>query len=535
MKNLRLIISFLVCVSLVLFFSSYKGNNGDKTKITGVDTGNMYIGWASADITPDKPVLLIGQMYARISEGVRDPLTVTALAIESGTGPSSEKAIMISCDLVCISDAFTEKDNLRENVRELLKVSLPELRPEQIIINATHTHTAPLGSSASAKDYYGIDLNVMPLADYLDFSCRRIASAAEQAWKNRKPGGISFGLGHAVVGHNRLAVYMSGKSVMYGKTDKPEFSHVEGAEDPSVNLLYTWDNKSKLTGMIINIGCPSQESESDYLISADYWHDTRLEVRHRLGKDIYILPQCSAAGDQSPHILVGAKAEERMQLLMGPDSVKTGKGSLGQRKQIAVSIADAVTSVLPYMKANIEWSPVFEHRMEIVNLSKRLISIEDVNNTSKEIEQWKKRYDSLLLEIKENPAMKEKPRWYKQITKSYSMISYEQSVMDRYDLQKTQPLMPVEIHVLRVGDIVMATNPFELYLDYGLRIKGRSPAVQTFIVQLTNGYSGYLPTQRAVAGGSYGAVAASNLIGPEGGQELVEKTLELINAVWQKK
>jgi hypothetical protein len=233
--------------------------------------------------------------------------------------------------------------------------------------------------------------------------------------------------------------------------------------------------------------------------------------------------------------MVGAKAEERMQRLMGPDSIKTGKGSLGQRKQIAVSIADAVTSVLPYMKTNIEWSPVFEHRMEIVNLSRRLISIEDVNNTHKEIEPWKKQYDSLLLEINENPTMKEKPRWYKPITKCYTMIRVGESVRDRYELQKIQPKMPIEIHVLRIGDIVMATNPFELYLDYGIRIKGRSPAVQTFIVQLTNGYSGYLPTQRAVAGGSYGAVPSSNLIGPEGGQELVEKTLELINAAWLKK
>jgi hypothetical protein len=30
-------------------------------------------------------------------------------------------------------------------------------------------------------------------------------------------------------------------------------------------------------------------------------------------------------------------------------------------------------------------------------------------------------------------------------------------------------------------------------------------------------------------------VPTSTLIGPEGGQELVEKTLEMINDIWQKK
>ncbi len=109
-----------------------------------------------------------------------------------------------------------------------------------------------------------------------------------------------------------------------------------------------------------------------------------------------------------------------------------------------------------------------------------------------------------------------------------------QSVKERYELEKIQPTMPVEIHVIRIGDIVIATNQFEFYLDYGIRIKGRSPSVQTFIVQLT-GSGTYLPTPRSVAGGAYGAVPASTLIGPEGGLEFVEKTLDMINDVWENR
>ena len=77
----------------------------------------------------------------------------------------------------------------------------------------------------------------------------------------------------------------------------------------------------------------------------------------------------------------------------------------------------------------------------------------------------------------------------------------------------------------------MASNPFELYLDYAIRIKGRSPAIQTFIIQLA-GSGTYLPTSRSTTGGSYGADSASTNISPEGGRELVEKTLELINFTW---
>ncbi|MCK9412508.1 MAG: hypothetical protein M0Q53_09425 [Prolixibacteraceae bacterium] len=526
MKRLRYVNSFLVFVSILLFFSSCVEKKGDKTKNTLADTGNMLIGWASENITPDSPVLISGQFHARVSEGVMDPVTVTALAIESGTGPSSEKAIMISCDLAGINN------DLLVAVRESLMKSLPEIKPEQIIISATHTHTAPLCSAATdSKSAYGVDLEVMAPSDYQKFVTDCIAKAAGQAWKNRKPGGISFGLGHAVTGHNRLAVDHSGKSVMYGKTNTPDFSHLEGYEDHAVNLIYTWDKKSKLTGVVINVACPSQVTELFYRISADYWHDTRVEVRKRVGKDVYIFAQCSAAGDQSPHVILGAKAEERMQKLMGVDSSEIGTYNMGRRKQIAIRIADAVTSVLPYMKDNIDWDPKFAHRMEKVELSRRLIDIEDVKSSLEESEVWKVKYEEMLLAIKENPEIMKKPRWCTDITISYSMMKRGQNVRDRYELEKRQPKMPVEIHVIRIGNIAIATNPFELYLDYGMRIKGPSPAIQTFLVQLT-GSGTYLPPKRSAAGGSYGAVPASTLIGPEGGQEFVEKTLDLINTLW---
>ena len=527
MKNFRILIPVLFFPIAAFLFNCCTGNKGDGTPPQGAGTDNFYIGWASADITPDKPVLIRGQFHARISEGVKDPITATALAIESGTEASSEKTILISCDLVNISD------DLRDRVRELLKKSLPELLPQKIIFNATHTHTAPYVSTAKdAKELYGVELDAMAPSHYLEFISERLAAAAKQAWNSRKPGGISYGLGQAVVGHNRLQVDFSGKSRMYGNTNRENFSHIEGYEDHSVNLLYTWDTKSRLTGVVINVASPSQVSESEYLISADFWHDTRVELRQRLGKDIFVLPQCSAAGDQSPHVMVGGMAEERMQRLMGPDNLQTGRASMGCRKQIAMRISDAVTSVLPYMKANIDWDPLFAHQMETVQLSRRLIDMEDVNTALQEAENWKNKYEQILLEIKENPEIKGSPRWYKDVTISHSRMMRGHSVQKRYELEKRQPTMPVEIHVVRIGDMVMATNPFELYLDYGIRIKGRSSAIQTFVIQLA-GSGSYIPTSRSIAGGAYGAVPASTLIGPEGGQELVEKTLEMINDVFK--
>ena len=516
----------LLMILSVLIASIFTGcsRETDKTAQLSPET-TILLGWSSTDITPDQPVDLRGQFPARISEGVLDPVTATVLVIES---PSSESAVLISCDMVSVGKEMIE------GVRNKLEASLPELDTEKIIMNATHTHTAPLcGEEDDTKSKYGIALDVMAPSAYLEFMTEKMAVAVKDAWTGRQPGGISFGLGHAVVGHNRLQVDYAGKSVMYGNTNREEFSHIEGYEDHSVNLLYTWDINGNLTGTVINIACPSQATESMYKISADFWHDTRQELRKRLGNELFILPQASAAGDQSPHLMTCGAAEYRMQKLMGVDSLQIGRGKMGRRQQIAVRIADAVTSVLPYMKDNIEWNPKISYQREIVELSRRLISMEDVNKAVNESKQWEEKYNQLLKEIEENPEIKNQPRWYSNITNTYRRLARGKSVKERYELEKVQPRMPVEINVLRIGDIVMATNPFELYLDYGMRMKARSPAIQTFLIQLSNGSYGYLPPYRSTVGGSYGAEPASTLIGPEGGRELVEKTLELINRSMQ--
>jgi len=121
MKNLKSMTPVIV-IGLLLMFSNGCTMKNDKGIVNqGDDKGIIYIGWASADITPEKPVIIHGQFHARISEGVMDPVTVTALAIESGTDQSSEKAIMISCDLAVIGD------DLRDTVREILKKSCQKL------------------------------------------------------------------------------------------------------------------------------------------------------------------------------------------------------------------------------------------------------------------------------------------------------------------------------------------------------------------------------------------------------------------------
>ena len=89
--------------------------------------------------------------------------------------------------------------------------------------------------------------------------------------------------------------------------------------------------------------------------------------------------------------------------------------------------------------------------------------------------------------------------------------------------------LDTEVHTIRLGTIAFATNPFELFLDYGNQIKARSFAEQTFVIQLANGSEGYLPTEKAEKGGHYSAFISSGQVGHQGGDQLVRETLKDIN------
>jgi len=53
----------------------------------------------------------------------------------------------------------------------------------------------------------------------------------------------------------------------------------------------------------------------------------------------------------------------------------------------------------------------------------------------------------------------------------------------------------------------------------------------TLLVQLSCQHCGYLPTAKAVQGGGYSA--DKFVVGPEGGQVLVDETLRRIDALWR--
>jgi hypothetical protein len=474
-------------------------------------TGKLSVGWAAVDITPAEPVALCGQFHLRISQRVNDPLTATAFALEArDRGGVIDQAVLVSADVVCIRRVDLEQ------VRALVKPRAPDLDPAKIILSATHTHTAPVLVDAREANPHPHDLmatfayrvpeqGVMQPRDYAAWFARRVADAGVEAWQRRRPGGVSWALSYAVVGHNRRAHYTSGRSQMYGPTDHPEFDTFESTFDPGVELLFTWDADRQLTGVAVNLACTSQEVENADYVSADFWHDVRLELRQRHGAGLFLLPLCGAAGDQSPHLLFRQRAEA---------TLRQRHGQLAPRQEIGRRIAAAVNAGLDPAKTDVRSEVPLIHKTLSLQLPVRRVTRQEYEAARKGCQE---------LEAKGLAALD---------SPDYINWRLQRNIVARYETQDAQPTCPTEVHTLRLGDVAFATNPFELYVDYGLRMKARSPAEQTFVVQVACDALGYLPTERGVAGGHYSAEIMSNIVGPEGGRQLVEQTVGSLKGMW---
>jgi hypothetical protein len=459
--------------------------------VTSASGATLHIGAASVSITPDRPVALDGQMATRVAREVQSEIQANAMAMESrDVDKTLEQAIFVACDVVYITS------DVRTRAGEELSARVPDFDIRKLILSATHTHTAPV----TIEGIYKIPgEDVMQPAEFVEFFAVRIADAAEAAWKARKPAKAGWGMGDAVVGYNRRSYFEDGHGQMYGDISIDSFRGIEGPEDHAVEVLFFWGEDDSLVATAINVVCPSQEVEGLSAINADFWHPVREGLKARFGDDLIVLGWSGAAGDQSPHIRYRKAAEDRMRELRG----------LSRLDEIARRIIRAWEEAYEGAQQEKFEDVPLVHLVKPIELPRRLVTEKEYEDTKAEI-----------------AASSTDPNHYRR-------IAWHEDVLKRYERQQAGDIQPysMELHALRLGDVAITTNDFELYTQFGIQMKARSKALHTFVIQLA-GPGTYVPTPIAANGGGYSAIVQSNEVGAEGGQVLVDETVAAVNGLW---
>ena len=205
--------------------------------------------------------------------------------------------------------------------------------------------------------------------------------------------------------------------------------------------------------------------------------------------------------------------------------------------EIAKRLRNAAVSAMP---EKIDYAPVFKHTVMNVTLPRRRASYLDFKNAQAELERLtaimpkKEAFEAFCAKTHANEKI-DGPGPYDSKLHHFVLIKNAEAVIKRYQVQNQEPTISFDMNVVRLGDIAVASNPFELYLYYGQNIKARSKAQQTFLVQLAAGAdlpAGYLPSPDGEKFGGYGGLIINGQVGSEGGYKLADITVTEINKLF---
>jgi len=196
--------------------------------IAGIAGGaELRIGSAAVVITPALGTLLAGYYETRISDGVHDDLYAKAMVLECG----GTRAAMVCCDLISMPL------NVAQEARRLIEKDTG-LKPDQVMISATHTHTGPILPGRTARetaDGPGGDL----AQEFVNELPARIAASVKQAVEKLAPATASTAIGREDhLSFNRRYIMKDGTVGWNPGKLNPKIDKPAGPIDPAVSVVY---------------------------------------------------------------------------------------------------------------------------------------------------------------------------------------------------------------------------------------------------------------------------------------------------------
>jgi hypothetical protein len=436
---------------------------------------SLHIGAASLVITPPLGTQIQGAgIPDQPACRVRDDLEANALLLHSG----SESVLLVSCDLAGLPTDYVA--DVRAHMAEAAGV--PE---RSVIIACTHTHSGPSIQKTNYKK---------PVAHaYMDDLRGRLIELAGAAAETMQPGMVGWGLGEARLGYNRRCCWADGSHTMYNPGKRTDFTGLEGPDDPAHLALFACDSTGNPLAVLYNNTTHPTAFYGRDLFSADFVGEARIRLRQALG-EIPVLFLNGAQGD----ICRSIATPGRGRVLSGEQHV-LAKGQLAAGETIRL-----------FQEATARGEIHLGHCYDDLTLPVQLPDPERV--------AWGR---SVLERIDAGEDI----RGMESIL-AWGAVSLQQEFGDR-------PTDTVSIHALRIGDVALVTQPFELYCQFGLDIKRRSPAPVTGVCSLADGRAGYCPTIYGILGGGYsGEPIQWRRFAPEAGYRVVDTACRLLYELW---
>ena len=405
---------------------------------------SLLIGISEVNYTPDVGLDMAGNYrgddYA--SRGVHDSLYAKAIVV---AGENGQKAAMLTVDICYIPKESV--DMMRDYI-----ASNTAIKPGNVMIMATHTHSGPVAelSAPKAKEYLS-----------------KAADAVIRADKDLKPASLSVGRSSEDrVSHNRRLKCKDGTTHMCWEKFEPGFVIGPwGPIDPELITL-SIEREGKPAGVIVNFACHATTlTGNNWLYTADYPGYLGEAIRRVKGKDYMPLFFNGCCGNVT-------QVDYRVGF---PDTYQECQ-RIGYI--LGVSALEAMSRAKPVSG-------------DVVAVSREMVPVKRMTITDEQF-AWAQ---AILKKVEKEgmPPLQADGIPDAQYARDWVEMRRDQDKVDS-----------LEVMVVRVGDAAFVGLPGEMFTEFGIEIKQKSPCRNTMVMGLTNDERGYFPTQVSFTQGPAG-------------------------------
>ena len=484
-----------------------------ETKTTAPGAPGLRAGVAKVDITNTD------------AGPVNDPLYAKALALSDGT----LTMVLATVDAVAIAEIGFIRNEFFANVRAQLQ-DQPGLKPEHIVINASHCH----GSVCADVE-------------------QRMVQVIGEACQNMVPVTAGAGVGHEDrIMENRRLKLKDGREAdvrqAYSLVDDAEVEAV-GPVDPEIGILRLDREDGRTLAVVYNFACHPILGVPNGGNTADISGFASRAIEDNLSDGTLALFLQGCGGDVNPayyKMVDHLRGGESLGNMLGLSTLRALRGIPSRdggvlkiiRETMALPRAD-LTQRIEELEA--EQAQLLRSLKGInINL-KTFISLYVKHHLAPDSpshysyrymhEEMMGRTDLARLDEDNRRSIEtyiDNIHAMEQLTR----VRINMDLLKKHQARREEAgsdTIEVEVVGVRIGDFVLVTFPGELSVQIGLNIKKRSPHELTFVSGVTNGYIYYTPTAEQLQNVGRAQEDSDCLVAPEWQMLFENKAAEILD------
>ena len=447
----------------------------------------LRAGAATSNITPPLGASLNGGMADRTAGYVHDELHARCLVLDNGDA----RLAIVVCDSCMIPQSIL-------NQAKHLAHGHTGIAMDQMLISATHTHSAPTTGSVFQSE---------PDPRYGEFLATRISDGIRRAVHNLAPAKIGWGVGQEPTQvFNRRWKMKDGVTLLdpFGRADRVKMNPPQasadlvepaGPIDPQVGVLAVQTVEGQPVAVLANYSLHYVGGTGGNDVSADYYGAFADRLQQLLAADRHDPPFVGMMSNGTSGNINNVNFREKGE----------AQPPYAQICKVANLLATEVARVTRAIEYR-AWVPLAMREAK-VRLGRRATPKDEVARAK------------FILSKTKGPVLQ-----------GVEEIYARETVL----LNEYPPFVETIVQALRIGDLGIAASPCETFVETGLAIKAESPLKPTFTIELANDYCGYLPTAEHHQLGGYETWRArSSFLDVEAEARVRTKILEQLKLVAQ--